>query len=140
MMKKHGIHSLVFMFVLLLSINVGYCSIAITESPPFMELAEQADLILIGKVIIIEAYEKDTITVFQVSEYIKEKNTSPEFILKLAGGTKMVTIPSSPTFDLDEEYLLFLMDKNLINTMNDDKFYSLLFDHYGKPLFENVDE
>jgi len=129
--------------LLLLSITANTepvnCSMAMLESPPFIDLAEQADLILIGKVIDIEIREISTITGFQVSEYIKEKNTSPEFTLKLAGGTNLVTSPSSPTFELDKEYLLFLMDKNLINTMNDDKFYSLLFDHYGKLRMSDVD-
>ena len=112
--------------------TLGYCSIATSEAPSFMELAERADLILIGKVIDVEVREKNTITTFQVSEYIKEKNTAPEFTLKLPGGSSMITRPSSPTFELDKEYLLFLMDENLINLMNDDKSYYLLFDHYGK--------
>ena len=141
-MTKHWVMSLSVIILLSLTTNTSpvNCSIALIESPPFMELAEQADLILIGKVINVEVREKSSVIFFQVSGYIKEKNTSPEFTLKLNGGTNRVTSPASPTFDIGEEYLLFLMDKNEINLMNEDKSYSLLFDHYGKPLMSNVDE
>ena len=130
--------SVITLLTILVSPTLGNCSIAITESPPFMELAEQADLILIGKVINIEVREKDTITVFQVSEYIKDWKSSPEFTLKQRGGTNLVVMPASPTFNAGDEHLLFLMEKNEINLMNDEKSYYLLFDHFGKPLLENV--
>ena len=139
MMKKHYFRSLAFMFVLLLPTNIGYCSIALIESPPFMELAEQADLILIAKVKAIEVDEVNTVTIFQVSEYIKDWKSSPEFTLKLRGGTNLIVMPAKPTFNIGDEHLLFLMEKNEINLMNDEKSYYLLFDRYGKPLLENVD-
>ena len=144
-MTKHWMMFLSVITLLSLTVNTlpVNCSIALIESPPFMELAEQADLMLIGKVIAVQVHEKDTVTFFQVSEYIKEKNTSPDFTLRLAGGTKRMVSPVSPTFDIDEEYLLFLMDDKMINLMNDlnndEKSYYLLFNHYGKPLMRDVD-
>ncbi len=140
-MTKHGMMFLSVIILLSLTANTSpvNCSIALIESPPFMELAEQADLILIGKVSDIHIREKDTISTFQVSEYIKQKKTSPVFNLKLAGGKSLVTNPSSPSFQQDEEYILFLMEEDSLNLMNGDVSYYLLFDDYSKLKFENVD-
>ncbi len=113
--------------------------IGLIDAPTYTELAEQADLILIGKVSDIQIGEKSTLTTFRVSEYIKQKNTSPVFTLILAGGTKQVTSPASPSFYQDEEYLLFLMQEDFVNSRNGNKSYYVLFDHYGKPLLEDVD-
>ncbi|MCB2172957.1 hypothetical protein KQH65_09495 [archaeon] len=110
------------------------------ETPSFMELAEQADLIIIGKVTSFKEYEIITVTKFQVSEYIKEwKGASPEFTLTQKGGTILFVSPASPTFNIGDEHLLFLMEKEETNLRNDEKTYYLLFDHFGKPLMRDVD-
>jgi len=141
-MVKNRILYLFIIVLIIFSTNTYHSkgSIGLNETPSFMELAEQADLIIIGKVTSFKEYEIITVTKFQVSEYIKEwKGASPEFTLTQKGGTILFVSPASPTFNIGDEHLLFLMEKEETNLRNDEKTYYLLFDHFGKPLMRDVD-
>ena len=104
---------------------------AISEQPPIDEMAELADLIFIGTVTDIEITESRTFYTFKVTKWIKNFETENIFILKIRGGTNTITSPSPPTFDNNEEYLVFL---------NTDGSNYVVYGSWGKIKTEFVNE
>ena len=94
-------------------------------------MAELADLVFIGTVSNIEITESRTFYTFDVTKWIKNYETEDVYILKIRGGTNTITSPSPPTFDNNEEYLVFL---------HTDGSYYVVYGSWGKIKTEFVNE
>ena len=121
----------ILILLLLSSITCGSGSIAIDEQPPLDEMAELADLVFIGTVSNIEITESRTFYTFEVTKWIKNYESEEVYILKIRGGTNTVSSPSPPSFDNNEEYLVFL---------NTDGSNYVVYGSWGKIKTESVNE
>ena len=93
-------------------------------------MAEVSDFVFIGKVTDIELTANFTYYQFNVNEYIKNRQNMTEITLQIYGGSTELLRRNGVSFDLDEEYLVFIVQDIRPN---------VAYGENGKILLEDVD-